>query len=187
MPCRHICGCDSKWWMPTARRWRSGATGRRFRLSCAARRGPVSRRCRPRNSNGKRLRDWDFGELPEAVSFIRNGIQLRGYPALVAETDGTLALRVLDSPARAEAATRAGLRRLIGWRLGPAFKSLARDLPHFQRMTLHYVGLGTQEHAARGSAERHSRPGFSELTGRCRATGRRLRRCWNAAKPDWPR
>jgi ATP-dependent helicase HrpA len=93
----------------------------------------------------ERLRDWDFGELPEAVSFVRNGIQLRGYPALVAEADGTLALRVLDSPARAEAATRAGLRRLIGWRLGSAFKQLARDLPQFQRMTLHYVGLGTQE------------------------------------------
>ena len=91
------------------------------------------------------VRDWDFGELPEEVSFIRNGIQLRGYPALVAEADGTLALRVLDAPARAEAATRAGLRRLIGWRLGSAFKALGRDLPNFQRMTLHYLGLGTQE------------------------------------------
>ena len=93
----------------------------------------------------EQLRDWDFGELPEEVSFVRNGIQLRGYPALVAEAEGSLALRVLDSPTRAEAATRAGLRRLIGWRLGPAFKALARDLPHFQRMTLHYVGLGTQQ------------------------------------------
>ncbi|HAS84353.1 MAG TPA: ATP-dependent RNA helicase HrpA, partial [Verrucomicrobia bacterium] len=91
------------------------------------------------------LRDWDFGELPEEVSFVRNGIQLRGYPALAAEADGTLALRVLDSPMRAEAATRAGLRRLIGWRLGSVGKSLGRDLPNFQRMTLHYVGLGTQE------------------------------------------
>ena len=93
----------------------------------------------------ERLRDWEFGELPEQVSFTRNGIQLRGYPALVAEADGTLALRVLDSPARADAATRAGLRRLIGWRLGPVLKTLARDLPQFQRMTLHYLGLGTQE------------------------------------------
>ena len=93
----------------------------------------------------ERVRDWDFGELPVEVSFIRNGIQLRGYPTLIAELDGTLALRVLDSPARAEAATRVGLRRLIGWRLGPTFKQLARDLPNFQRMTLHYVGLGTQE------------------------------------------
>ncbi len=93
----------------------------------------------------ERLRDWDFGELPEEVSFVRNGIQLRGYPALVTEAGGTLALRVLDSPVRAKVATRAGLRRLIGWRLGPLFKSLARDLPQFQRMTLHYLGLGTQE------------------------------------------
>ncbi len=93
----------------------------------------------------ERLRDWDFGALPAEVSFVRNDIRLRGYPALVAETDGTLALRVLDAPARAKAATHAGLRRLIGWRLGPAFKPLARDLPQFQRMLLHYLGLGTQE------------------------------------------
>ncbi|HCK80416.1 MAG TPA: ATP-dependent RNA helicase HrpA, partial [Candidatus Competibacteraceae bacterium] len=93
----------------------------------------------------ERLRDWDFGHLTEEVSFTRNGIQLRGYPALVAEPDGTLALRLLDSPARAEAATRIGLRRLIGWRLGPAYKQLARDLPKFQQMTLHYLGLGAQE------------------------------------------
>ncbi|MCB1920917.1 MAG: ATP-dependent RNA helicase HrpA [Candidatus Competibacteraceae bacterium] len=93
----------------------------------------------------EQVRDWDFGELPEEVSFVRNHIQLRGYPALIAEPDGTLALRILDSPARAKLATRAGLRRLIGWRLGPVFKSLARDLPQFQRMTLHYLGLGTQE------------------------------------------
>ncbi|HRF61627.1 MAG TPA: ATP-dependent RNA helicase HrpA [Candidatus Competibacter sp.] len=93
----------------------------------------------------ERLREWDFGELSEMVNFVRNGIQLRGYPALVAESDGTLALRLLDSSARAEAATRIGLRRLIAWRLGPAFKQLTRDLPHFQRMTLHYVGLGAQE------------------------------------------
>lgn len=91
------------------------------------------------------VRDWDFGDLPEEVSFVRNSVQLRGYPALVAEADGTLALRVLDSPARAAAALRTGLRRLIGWRLGPAFKALGRDLPHMQRMTLHYLGLGTQQ------------------------------------------
>ncbi len=93
----------------------------------------------------EQLRDWDFGELSEMVNFVRNDVQLRGYPALVAESDGTLALRLLDSSARAEAATRIGLRRLIAWRLGPAFKQLTRDLPHFQRMTLHYVGLGAQE------------------------------------------
>jgi len=93
----------------------------------------------------ERVRDWDFGALPEEVSFVRNGIRLRGYPALIAEPDGTLALRLLDSLAGAEAATRAGLRRLIGWRLGPVFKTLARDLPRFQRMTLHSIGLETQE------------------------------------------
>ncbi|HRC68387.1 MAG TPA: ATP-dependent RNA helicase HrpA [Candidatus Competibacter denitrificans] len=93
----------------------------------------------------ERLRDWDFGELAEDVSFMRNGIQLRGYPALVAEADGTLSLRLLDSLVRAEAATRVGLRRLLSWRLGAAYKQLARDLPKLQQMTLHYLGLGVQE------------------------------------------
>ncbi|MEI2743722.1 MAG: ATP-dependent RNA helicase HrpA [Candidatus Competibacter sp.] len=93
----------------------------------------------------ERVRDWDFGPLAEEVSFIRNGVQLRGYPALIAESDGTLALRLLDSLERAQAATRIGLRRLIGWRLGPAFKQLARDVPYLQQMTLHSLGLGTQE------------------------------------------
>jgi len=91
------------------------------------------------------VRDWDFGELAEEVSFVRNGIQLRGYPALVAEPDGTLSLRLLDSLGRAEAATRIGLRRLLSWRLGATYKQLARDLPKFQQMTLHYLGVGTQE------------------------------------------
>ena len=93
----------------------------------------------------ERLKDWDFGELAEEVSFSRNGIQLRGYPALVAEADGTLALRLLDSPMRADQVTRVGLRRLIGWRLGVSYKQLARDLPKFQQLTLHAIGLGTQE------------------------------------------
>ncbi|MFO1372583.1 MAG: DUF3418 domain-containing protein [Candidatus Competibacteraceae bacterium] len=86
---------------------------------CAARRASVSQRCRPRNSSGVGLRDWDFGELPVAeVHFWPATAFSYGYPALVAEADGTLALRVLDSPARAEVATRAGLRRLIAWKLG---------------------------------------------------------------------
>jgi ATP-dependent helicase HrpA len=93
----------------------------------------------------ERVKDWDFGTLPEEVSFIRNGIQLRGYPALLADAEGSLALRLLDSLARAEAATRLGVRRLIRWRLGVTYKQLARDLPKFQQMTLHYVGVGTQD------------------------------------------
>lgn len=91
------------------------------------------------------IRDWDFNELPEQIHFTRNGIQLRGYPALVAEHDGSLSLRILDSPARAETALRQGLTRLISWRLGAKYKALGRTLPNLQRMTLHYLGLGNQE------------------------------------------
>ncbi|PIE82871.1 MAG: ATP-dependent RNA helicase HrpA [Candidatus Contendobacter odensis] len=91
------------------------------------------------------VRSWDFGELPQEVSFTRNNVRLKGYPALVAEADGTLALRVLDSAPRAKVVTRAGIRRLIVWQLGSVARQLIRKLPHFQQMTLHYTGLGTQE------------------------------------------
>ena len=91
------------------------------------------------------LRDWDFNELPEQINFTRNGIQLRGYPALVAESDGSVALRILDAAERAESALQQGLTRLISWRLGARFKSLSRTIPNLQRMTLHYLGLGNQE------------------------------------------
>ena len=30
--------------------------------------------------------DWEFGEIPESVSFEQNGIKLRGFPGLVDES-----------------------------------------------------------------------------------------------------
>lgn len=91
------------------------------------------------------IRDWDFGELPEQVALVRNGVRLQGYPALVAEANGTLALRLLDSPERAAAALRNGLRRLITLRLADKVKYLKRNLPDFRAMSLHFMRVGGQE------------------------------------------
>jgi ATP-dependent helicase HrpA len=91
------------------------------------------------------IRDWDFGELPEQLELIRNGIKLRAYPALVVEQSGNLALRLLDCPERAEAALRVGLRRLIALRLREQIRYLQGNLPGFQQLSLHYLGLGSQE------------------------------------------
>ncbi len=91
------------------------------------------------------VRDWDFGDLPEYVEFSRNQVTLKGYPALVAQADGSLALRLLDSPERAERALRAGLRRLIMLKLRDKIKYLRQNLPALQTMSLHFLKVGLQE------------------------------------------
>ena len=83
-------------------------------------------------------RRWDFGDLPETVELARGGIRLLGYPALV--DDGqTVAVRVLDSQASAEAAMRGGLRRLIMLHLADEMRTLRRQLPGLDRMRLQYA------------------------------------------------
>ena len=96
------------------------------RLSFAAE-GPAFER--------KGLRQWDFGELPETLTVRRNGQRLTGYPALCDEQDG-VALTLLDTRDAADAATRQGVIRLIGFELGDA---LARTLKHAPAWTT--IGL----------------------------------------------
>lgn len=90
------------------------------------------------------VHDWDFGALARTIEFVRNGIVLKGWPALVVEGE-RLAVRVLDTEARAAAAHRHGLHRLISLRLREPVKYLRRNLPGLAQMGLHYVAIGTQE------------------------------------------
>jgi ATP-dependent helicase HrpA len=85
----------------------------------------------------KGLTDWDFGELPEQVEFVRGGQTLVGYPALVDEGD-SVSLVVLDTEHDADVATRRGLRRLFQLAAPEQAKFLARNLPGFQEMSLKY-------------------------------------------------
>jgi ATP-dependent helicase HrpA len=91
------------------------------------------------------VKDWDFGELPDTVEFTRNQIRLKGYPALMVQANGSVALRLVDSPERAEQTLRAGLRRLIMLRLRDKIRYLKRNLPDFQTMSLYFVRVGNQE------------------------------------------
>jgi ATP-dependent helicase HrpA len=84
---------------------------------------------------------WDFGPLPSQVEFERHGMSLIGYPALVDE-DGRVALRLLDSPTKAETAMRAGLRRLYMLQSRERVKYLEKNLPGIQTLCLHYAGVG---------------------------------------------
>jgi ATP-dependent helicase HrpA len=84
------------------------------------------------------LKDWTFGELPEALELDKGGVKIQGFPAVVDEGD-TVALRILDSRARAQAAQRAGLRRLFMLRLAQNQRYLRKNLPDLARMKLQYA------------------------------------------------
>ncbi|MHB0984711.1 MAG: ATP-dependent RNA helicase HrpA [Sulfuricella sp.] len=81
------------------------------------------------------LTNWDFGDLPEKIAFTRAGLSLTGYPAL--EDDGdSVSIRLFDTPAAAQAAMRAGVRRLLRLALNPQVKQLEKSLPGFTQTAL---------------------------------------------------
>ncbi len=87
---------------------------------------------------------WDFGELPEHVEFVRNGIQLRGYPVLVDHIE-SIAIQLCDTAAEATRLSRIALRRLIGFAAADKIKYLHKQLPNFKQMALYYTAIGKAE------------------------------------------
>jgi len=90
------------------------------------------------------IRAWDFGELPEKISFTRDGRRLTGYPALVDEGD-SVAIRLMDTPAAADAAMRGGVRRLMRLVLKEKMRQLEKGLPGFTQAALTLRGLATAD------------------------------------------
>ncbi|MEN6628226.1 MAG: ATP-dependent RNA helicase HrpA [Sulfuricella sp.] len=81
------------------------------------------------------LTNWDFGDLPEKIAFTHNGQSLTGYPAL--EDDGdSVSIRLFDTPEAANAAMRAGVRKLLRLVLNPQMKQLEKSLPAFTQSAL---------------------------------------------------
>ena len=74
------------------------------------------------------LRTWDFDALPRSVTIDVGGRRTLAYPALV-DTENAVDLRLLESPAAADAATRDGVRRLVLFQLGTSPSKLAAQLP----------------------------------------------------------
>ncbi len=58
------------------------------------------------------LKAWTFGDLPETLSTVKHGQRLTGYPALVDDAD-SVSITLLDTRDAADAATRAGVVRLL--------------------------------------------------------------------------
>jgi len=87
---------------------------------------------------------WDFGPLPEEVTFRQGGLTLKGHPALVDEGD-SVAIRVFDTPGAAAAAMEAGLCRLFALALKEKMRYLERNLPVSRESRLQYAALGGGE------------------------------------------
>jgi ATP-dependent helicase HrpA len=81
------------------------------------------------------IRAWDFGDLPAEISFTRGGRRLTGYPALADERE-SVAIRLLDTRGAADAAMRAGVRRLMRLTLKDQMRQLEKSLPGFTQAAL---------------------------------------------------
>jgi ATP-dependent helicase HrpA len=87
---------------------------------------------------------WIFGDMPETVSFERNGVRLTGYPT-IEDCGHSVALRVVDSQERAFRMMEKGLRRLFMLELAQPMSYLRRNLAGFQRMALCFAPVGSAE------------------------------------------
>lgn len=81
------------------------------------------------------LKQWDFGDLPQTLSFERDGRKVTGYPAL--EDDGdTVAVKLFDTERDAQQSHRKGVCRLMRFELKEQMKQLEKSLPNFNQYAL---------------------------------------------------
>ena len=80
---------------------------------------------------------WDFGELPEQITFRRGNQTLTGYPAL-ADEGASASIRLVDTRDRAEETHRGGVKRLLSLELREPLRNLDRGLPGFNALALKF-------------------------------------------------
>ena len=88
----------------------------------------------------KGITQWDFGELPESHRFIRGGIELRGFPALVDRGD-SVDLVLFENSDKAFHASRQGVIRLLMLALPDKIRYLRKELLSGNKWTLFCAGL----------------------------------------------
>jgi len=81
------------------------------------------------------LKQWDFGDLPQTLSFERDGLKVTGYPALEDDMD-TVSVKLFDTKAEAEQSHRKGVCRLMRFELKEQMKQLEKSLPNFNQYAL---------------------------------------------------
>jgi len=85
---------------------------------------------------------WDFGSFAETRKVIRAGQPVMLFNALVDDGDAVV-LRAFDTREAAQAAHRAGLRRLFMLLLKDQVKYLEKSLPDAQRLGMLFMPFGT--------------------------------------------
>jgi ATP-dependent helicase HrpA len=81
------------------------------------------------------LKQWDFGDLPQTLSFERDGLKVTGYPALEDDVD-TVSVKLFDTEREAEQSHRKGVCRLMRFELKEQMKQLEKSLPNFNQYAL---------------------------------------------------
>lgn len=81
------------------------------------------------------LKQWDFGDLPETLSFERDGLQVTGYPALEDNGD-SVAIKLFDTEQDALINLHKGVSRLMRFELKEQIKQLEKGLPNFNQYAL---------------------------------------------------
>ena len=81
------------------------------------------------------LKQWDFGDLPQTLSFERDGLKVTGYPALEDNTE-SVAVRLFDTEQEAALNHRQGVCRLMRFELKEQMKQLEKSLPNFNQYAL---------------------------------------------------
>ncbi len=86
------------------------------------------------------IRSWDFGDLPDEITFTRNRQKLTGYPALVDQQE-SVSIRLFDTAEASQIAMREGLRRLLCFELKDRMKQLDKNLPGLKQAALQLASL----------------------------------------------
>jgi len=81
------------------------------------------------------LKQWDFGDLPQTLTFSKDGRQLTGYPGLEDNID-SVAVKLFDTAEEAAVSHRKGVCRLMRFELKEQIKQLEKGLPGFNQYAL---------------------------------------------------
>ena len=86
------------------------------------------------------IRAWDFGDLPESITFTRAGRQVIGYPALV-DAEDSVEIRLFDVLISADQAMRSGVLRLMRLALKEQMRQLDKSLKGIDQAALQLRAL----------------------------------------------
>ncbi|MEK7424391.1 MAG: ATP-dependent RNA helicase HrpA [Actinomycetota bacterium] len=83
---------------------------------------------------------WDLGAMPRLVETVRNGVAVKGFPALVDDGD-SVSVRVLTNTDLQARVMRAGVRRLMLLAVAVSRRAAERDLTTSLRLSIARSGL----------------------------------------------